>query len=132
MVLPLRIHIAQGPEFGCTLTKIECHTHLVPSMNEFWSQASIQWNLVDVCEKSWSNDEDGSRSTLECICERIWSLQRDNDTGKMANKEGRREVFLDGLLSGYENDKNTFDLYVFDFIGQESQGTLFGILFYVN
>ena len=51
-------------------------------------------------------------------------MDRDPQTGAMRNKSHRRSIFLDKLLPNHchENALKTYDIYFFDFIGQQSQG----------
>ena len=79
--------------------------------------------LVGVKEKSW----DGASAAdidMASISRQILSLKRDPATGMMADKTFRRKLFLDKLLVGYERDLDTFDVYFFDMVGQQSQGTI--------
>ena len=122
LTLPLRIHLAQGPELGCSITMEECFTELVPIMNEFWTQAGIVWDLIEVAPVQWPNDVDGSRKTIECARKQITLLVRDHSTGKMTNKDLRRSIFIDTLIPNAALSKETYDVYMFDVIGEESQG----------
>jgi hypothetical protein len=122
LVLPLRIHLASGPEFGCSLTEDEVNFHVVPMMNEYWAQAGIEWTLECVRAMEWPADPDGTRSSLADARNGIWNLRRDPSTGKMAGKDVRRELFLGCLLRGFREAVDAYDVHVFDFIGEESQG----------
>ena len=122
LILPLRIHLSQGCEFGCNLSDDECRNILLPLLNNFWIQAGIQWELVEIAAKKWPNDSDGSRDKLLQLRDKIWSLHRDNETGMMADKNVRKDIFLDNLLSDYVDYTKSYDVYMFDFIGDGSQG----------
>ena len=122
--LPLVIHLAVGEEFGCTITQTECVEILVPQMNMFWCQASIQWDLIEVKLLQWDNDAD-SRSNLYTARENIGKLTRDRSTGMMTNKDLRKRTFLENLIPKSKYDTSTFDVYIFDFIGHESQGIFY-------
>jgi hypothetical protein len=124
LTLPLRIHLAKGPELGCTLTWEECFTELVPLMNSYWKQAGIEWDLVEVLPEEWTDDADGGRASIEQARRDIYSLSRDPATGMMAGKGFRRSLFLDRLIPEALQECNTYDIYMFDFVGNESQGVL--------
>lgn len=120
--LPLYLHLTRGSELGCDITSEECYRDLLPVINKYWCQAGIVWSPVQVKIHEWPDDPDGTRRSLERARESIWSLQRDKLTGMMMNKDHRRTLFLQELLPQAEQDLNTFDVYLFDFIGFESQG----------
>jgi hypothetical protein len=121
--LPLCFHLARGPEFGCSLTEDQLRNELIPEMNRYWAQAAIQWDLVDVIPAEWANDADGSRRSLEIARQDMQQLVRDPETGKMTNKGIRRKLFLEQLIPEASTRTNTYDVYLFDFIGEGSQGT---------
>lgn len=124
ITLPLRLHLSRGEELGCNLS-VEQAQCLVPVINTFWTQAGIQWELIDITCMTWPTtvvSADGEPNLLEFIKKRIWMLQRDPTTGKMAGKDIRRSVFLDTLIREHTTNKYTFDIHIFDYIGQKSQG----------
>jgi len=122
LTLPLRIHLARGSELGCDISEEDCRV-IVTALNIFWQQAGIVWKLLEVKLTEWQDDHDGSRSSILTARECIWSLSRDKNTGTMMNKGFRKNLFLQNLLPNAVNDRDTFDVYLFDFIGHESQGT---------
>lgn len=122
ITLPLRLHLVQGPELGCSLTWEQCFLELVPMMNNYWRQAGIEWDLIEVLSKDWPNDADGGRSLLEQARHDINKLARDPETGMMAGKDRRRAIFLDKLIPEALQQRSTYDVYMFDFIGNGSQG----------
>lgn len=124
LILPLRIHLVRGLELGCSLTLEECFNQLVPSMNQYWKQAGIEWNLIEVVNKEWPDDINGSRVLLNQARCGIHGLCRDPNTGMMAEKGFRRKLFLEHLIPEALQDRATYDVYIFDFIGNESQGML--------
>jgi hypothetical protein len=134
LVLPLRVHLARGPEFGCTLTEDDLNFQIVPLMNEYWAQARIEWTLESVESASWPEDmelvdaegTEGVRRSLGEVRSGIWNLKRDPETGKMAGKGLRRDLFLGCLLKGFRERADMYDVHVFDFIGEESQGEWVG------
>ena len=130
LVLPLRIHLARGNELGCDLSEEDCRV-VVTEMNVYWQQAGIVWELLEVKLTEWRDDYDGSRSSTLAAREAIWSLSRDKNTGMMMNKGFRKNLFLQELLPEAVKDTDTFDVYMFDFIGHESQGAYICILFNV-
>jgi hypothetical protein len=120
--LPLRFHLAQGPEFGCSVTSEQLCNELIPQMNKYWAQAAIQWDLVEVLPKVWPDDPDGSRTSLQAARQDMQQLVRDPETGKMTNKGIRRKLFLEQLIPEATSHTDTYDVYLFDFIGEGSQG----------
>lgn len=95
---------------------------IVPEVNRYWEQAAIEWNLVEVIPLEWPDDPDGTRNSLLEARRDIQKLTRDHDTGMMTNKDLRRKIFLEKLIPTVVNDRSTYDVYMFDFIGEESQG----------
>lgn len=95
---------------------------MIEMMNEYWKQAKIEWYLEEILYMNIKSDTKMDENSLLEVRNQIWSLHRDPNTGKMKNKEIRRQLFLDKLMEGYQSDLNTFDVYVFEFIGKESQG----------
>lgn len=122
LALPLCLHLARGPELGCDLSFDDCEKEILPGMNAFWNQAGIRWDLIQVKTIEWPDDPDGTRQSLENAKRSVWSLQRDEFSGMMMNKDHRKKLFLEQLLPQAERDLATFDVYIFDFIGHESQG----------
>lgn len=120
--LPLRIHLARGGELGCDMSEEDCR-FIVIVLNRLWLQAGIIWELTEIMPLEWKDDPDGSRSSILAARESIWSLHRDVNTGAMMNKGFRRDLFLQKLLPDAAKDMDTFDVYIFDFIGHQSQGT---------
>lgn len=118
--LPLRIHIARGDLLGSSLTATECHDIILPRINELWAQAGICFAIVDVVDHRWADNVNSI--PLVTLKDRIWGLCRDPATGKMAGKAERREIFLDHLIGNGHETPNTYDIWVFDFVGQQSQG----------
>jgi hypothetical protein len=128
LILPLRIHLVQGEEFGCSLTKKECQEQLCSSLNEYWWPAGIVWDIVDVPMKEIVDTSESSTYGMSksILREHVWNLKRSKETQQMANKEFRRTIFLGNLIPEHQHSLNTYDIYMFDFIGHESQGsTLF-------
>lgn len=121
LTLPLRIHLARGSELGCDISERDCRV-IVDAMNVYWLQAGIVWELLEVTSTEWSDDRDGTRSSIVAARDDIWGLKRDKNTGAMMNKGFRRDLYLQKLLPDAEKETDTFDVYVFDFIGQQSQG----------
>lgn len=119
LILPLRIHLARGDELGCALDPETCRDQLLPIVNSYWEQAGIQWMLNDVVEKHWSDDGSIDMTALRT---QIWSLNRDPATGMMADKDVRRKIFLENLLPDHHLRMDTYDVYFFDLVGQQSQG----------
>jgi hypothetical protein len=104
---------------GCSITVNECVEMLLPTINRFWEQASIRFNLTDIIEDSWEEVDYGAMQNIQRC---IWSLERDFNSGKMQNKGMRKNLFLDVLLPHHMNERDAFDIYLFDFIGHRSQG----------
>lgn len=127
LTLPLRFHLCRDSEqqtekiFGCKLSVDDCIT-MVPIINYFWTMAGIQFSLIGVYEECW---EDLTPGTLANIHEQICSLSRNPQTGQMQNKDLRRKLFLEKLIPHHHTLSDAFDVYMFDFIGQESQGISF-------
>lgn len=116
--LPLRIHLAGGSILGCSITQNDCFDQIIHVVNKLWSQAGIEWELVEVMPLKWDIDD----VQLERLKSEIWSLHRDPTTGMMTGKEKRRNIFLNNLIKEHTQFNRSFDIFMFDFIGQESQG----------
>lgn len=120
LTLPLRLHLCRDETLTpCTLTRDQC-LEMLSRANFLWQEARIHWHLVDVVEEYFSHLDVSTKITLR---ERIWSLGRGAD-GKMANKDFRREMFLGskGLIPNHHAHSDAFDVYYFDYVGNESQG----------
>jgi len=122
--LDLKINLVRNKHIGCSSALCSKSVEqMVENMGIYWKQAGIQWNLVGVVERHLTED-----LLPEKIQEKVkhfihHELSRGPD-GKMQNKGKRRHVFLETVLSKFDYQKalNTYDVWIFDAIGQESQG----------
>jgi len=142
ITLPLRIHLVRCSELGCSEDLNESTVTEIMCRNDYWKQAGIQFALSGVndsnnaknLEKDKSNRNAGvlernlaGMIPLETCREArhfiVNGLTRGPD-GEMKNKEKRKSMYLDTLLTplGYQNDLTTYDLYFFDMTGMGSQG----------
>jgi hypothetical protein len=120
LTLPLHIHLIRGKELGSDITFEECYNILGPQLNSFWALANISFDIVNVTEHDWPEEIKGKTQTD--IKSQIWDLARDPATGRMAGKDTRREIFLTQLIGSSNLSPASYDIWLFDLIGQASQG----------
>ena len=123
LCLDLRIHLIRNKHLGCSVAlNGESLTTIMKEMNRYWKQAGIRWNLMDVVDQNLTSrlvPEDKQLKIKDFIHN---GLSRGAD-GKMQNKGKRQRVFHKILSQlEYETLVDTFDVWIFDCIGQGSQG----------
>jgi hypothetical protein len=102
------------------LSEADCRDKLLPVINDLWVQAGIGFEIIEVVEHNWDDIIDPNE--LNKIKSVIWSLERDPDTGMMTGKNIRKQTFVDSLMTPDGLHPESYDIWVFDFVGKESQG----------
>lgn len=121
VLLPLRFHISRGESLGaCYLSETDCRDILLPVINDLWLQAGLGFEIIDILEHNW--DETIDPIQLKSIRSTIWGLDRDPSSGKMSGKSIRRQAFVDSLIGLDRLHPETYDIWLFDIIGNQSQG----------
>ena len=86
-------------------------------INAHWRQAGIQFYLAEVVEVHYHENDSCHGKKVVDLHKDILSLSRGSD-GKMANKDGRSDIFLNHLMKKPPFDPTeAYNIWIYDFIG---------------
>lgn len=118
ITLPLRINLVRSNILGCNVSQIVTD-EVTGRINELYSQAGIVWDPIFQEERNLDDliPESKQKELRNIILDKI---------GRNSNqKRGtRRKVFLQQILSlfNYQTTQDMYDIWLFDIIGNTSQG----------
>ena len=120
--LPLRFHFFRSETMGVPLDVDEAWFMLkiLPQINTYYKKHGIRWESSGCVELNVA--ESASEENMAMCAEARAKTNKINRQNAAGNNDIRREVFLKTLVPQYKTHLDTYDVYLFDFIGDGFQG----------